>query len=705
MQSYVVYLGGHPTNSNEEIIVNSHHELLGSVMESKEKAKEAIFYSYTKAINGFAAMMEEDEAKEISKNPEVLSVFEDKANMLYTTHSWDFVGVWPESKSFADDGMGPIPSKWKGICQNQNITKFTCNKKLIGARYYDAGYLQNGGYINYTKLGPRDDMGHGTHTLSTSGGAMVPNVSFFGYANGTLRSGSPHARVAMYKVCWAGGACYDTDILAALDDAVNDGVDVLSLSLGADPRNYFDDPIAIGAFHAIQKGIMVICAAGNAGPISATATNLAPWIFTVAASTTDRQLSSNIQYNGTSINGMSYTQGLPGNKPYPIITSTDAFLNSSDTDLTDLCLPKTLNPAKVKGKIIVCNSHPEFTIGDQVNEVKRAGGVGVVIVNDIVVGEVLSGYPFNFTAINIGYNDGQNLYKYIASNKSAKANIICGLTTFGNKPAPQIADFSSRGPNIINADILKPDIMAPGVQILASFAEAISPFEDPSDSLRYPYTFMSGTSMATPHVAGLAGLLRSLNPTWSPAMTRSAIMTTATILDNKGGVITDMASMAPGTPFDYGAGQIQPSKAMDPGLVYDLTPQDYVNFLCKLGYNSTQMKLFIGQYKCPSTSIKLQDLNYPSITIPYISVQNVTINRTLTNVGKEGKYKVSFVAPKGTSMVVSPTELYFSKFGDAREYQVIIKAVSFKDNGYLFGMLTWSDGKHSVKTPLAVKMR
>lgn len=177
----------------------------------------------------------------------------------------------------------------------------------------------------------------------------------------------------------------------------------------------------------------------------------------------------------------------------------------------------------------------------------------------------------------------------------------------------------------------------------------------------------------------------------------------ATILDNKGGVITDMASMAPGTPFDYGAGQIQASKAMDPGLVYDLTPQDYLNFLCALGYNSTEMKLFIGKQKCPSTPIEIQDLNYPSITIANLS-GTVIINRTLTNVGDEGKYNVSYVAPKGTSMMVLPTELNFGKSGDSKKYLVFVTAVNHTNNDYQFGMLTWSDGKHSVKTPLAVKM-
>lgn len=133
-------------------------------------------------------------------------------------------------------------------------------------------------------------MGHGTHTASTAAGALIRNASFMGLAQGIARGGAPLAWLAIYKVCWAAGGCSSADLLAAFDDAVFDGVDVLSVSLGSSPplSTYVDDVLSIGSFHAAAKGISVVCSAGNSGPYPQTVINTAPWIITVAASTIDR---------------------------------------------------------------------------------------------------------------------------------------------------------------------------------------------------------------------------------------------------------------------------------------------------------------------------------------------------------------------------------------------------------------------------------
>lgn len=176
-------------------------------------------------------------------------------------------------------------------------------RKLIGARYFNKGYAANAGpaaLTNITLNTARDYEGHGSHTLSTLGGNFVRDASVFGLGNGTAKGGSPKARVAAYKVCWpplvdGGGGCFDADILAAFDMAIHDGVDVLSLSLGDTPSDYFDDGVSIGAFHAVNKGITVLCSAGNSGPIPGTVTNNAPWILTVAASTLDREIDTVVE--------------------------------------------------------------------------------------------------------------------------------------------------------------------------------------------------------------------------------------------------------------------------------------------------------------------------------------------------------------------------------------------------------------------------
>ena len=172
-------------------------------------------------------------------------------------------------------------------------------RKLIGARFFNKGYAAAASALNASMNTPRDMDGHGTHTLSTAAGSPVPGASVFGFGNGTASGGSPRARVAAYRVCYPpvnGSECFDADILAAFDAAIHDGVHVLSLSLGGDPSSYFDDGIAIGSFHAVRRGIAVVCSAGNSGPALGTASNLAPWIFTTGASTMDRDFPSYIVF-------------------------------------------------------------------------------------------------------------------------------------------------------------------------------------------------------------------------------------------------------------------------------------------------------------------------------------------------------------------------------------------------------------------------
>jgi hypothetical protein len=170
-------------------------------------------------------------------------------------------------------------------------------RKLIGARYYNLSEVRGptGGSNS-----PRDTAGHGTHTSSTAAGNAVTGASYYGLAPGTAKGGSAASRVAMYRVCSEAG-CAGSAILAGFDDAVADGVDVLSISLGASPYfrpDFSSDPIAIGSFHAVTKGVTVACSAGNSGPEVATVVNAAPWILTVAATTIDRNFESDVVLGG-----------------------------------------------------------------------------------------------------------------------------------------------------------------------------------------------------------------------------------------------------------------------------------------------------------------------------------------------------------------------------------------------------------------------
>ncbi|KAL1820816.1 hypothetical protein ACET3Z_015685 [Daucus carota] len=738
--SYVVYLGSHshgPEISSTDLdrVTESHYEFLGTFLGSN-KAKDAIFYSYTRHINGFAAILEEEEAAQIANHPDVVSVFLNKARKLHTTRSWEFLGlenngvihpssiwkkarfgedviignldtgVWPESKSFSDEGFGPIPSKWNGICVNGLDKSFRCNRKLIGARYYNRGFASEYGPLNSTYESPRDDDGHGSHTLSTAAGNFVPGANVLGYANGTAKGGSPKARVVAYKVCWpynGEGSCFDADVLAAVDAAIFDGVDVLSASLGGSPGSpFFEDGIAIASFHAAKHGISVVCSAGNSGPLAGTVSNVAPWQFTIGASTMDREFPAYVVLgNKMQLKGQSLSKALPNKLFYPLISSKGAKAVHATIEDAERCKPNSLDPRKVKGKIILCLRGDNGRV-DKGNQALLAGAVAMILANDKESANEIIADPHVLPASHITYSEGLAVARYIRTAKSPVAYITPPTTQLGVKPAPFMAAFSSQGPSSVAPEILKPDITAPGVSILAAYSLKASPTNENEDKRRFPYNILSGTSMSCPHVAGIVGLLKSIYPNWSPAAIRSAIMTTARMRDNRRHPVTD-ASGLKATPFSYGSGHVRPNRAADPGLVYDLSVKDYFNFLCGLGYNSSQIKSFTKEaYTCPK-HIAPGNLNYPSFSVPNLN-STITVTRTVKNVGSPGAYRARVVSPLGTSVIVEPKYLKFDKVGEEKSFNLTVK-LRQKDaaRDYVFGHLTWTDGKHHVKSPIAVK--
>ncbi|KAJ0988184.1 hypothetical protein J5N97_006540 [Dioscorea zingiberensis] len=569
-------------------------------------------------------------------------------------------GVWPESESFNDVGMGPVPSRWKGSCQNNTKEGVPCNRKLIGAKYFNKGMIAEKGQLHQEFDSARDISGHGTHTLSIAGGRFVPGANIFGLANGTAKGGSPNSRVAAYKVCW--GGCAVADILYGFEEAIHDGVDVISLSLGGiSSPDFMMDPVAIGSFHAGLAGIPVVCSAGNSGPITGTVSNDAPWIITVGASSMDR-------------------------------------------DLSMACFPDTLDPKKVEGKVVIClRGEDDYRVAKGI-AVLKAGGLGMVLVNDENFGNITRVDPHLLPATHITFSAGIVLRSYINSTKSPMCQISAPKTHYGVKPAPAMADFTSRGPSLITPQILKPDITAAGVAVLAAWSQASSPTSLSYDKRRVPFNILYGTSMSCPHVSGIVGLLRALHPDWSPAALKSAIMTTARTRDNTGKPIKDH-TLIEADPLAYGSGHIRPNKAMDPGLVYDITIKNFLDFLCALGYNSSSLAIFNKKpYLCPKKQMKLEDLNYPSIAAPNL-INTLTVRRTLKNVGSPGTYRVRVKAPMGISVRVKPEVLRFDKVGEERGFEVSLKAgKSSLGVGYEFGRLIWSDGKHYVRSPIAVNV-
>ncbi|XP_066314920.1 subtilisin-like protease SBT5.6 isoform X3 [Miscanthus floridulus] len=574
-QVYIVYLGEHAGAKAEEAILEDHHTLLLYVKSSEEEARASLLYSYKHTLNGFAAILSREEATKLSERSEVVSAFRSEGRWApHTTRSWQFLGfeeglinppdgrewlpsldkssediivgildsgIWPESRSFSDQGLGPVPTRWKGACQGgDSFSSSSCNRKIIGARYYLKAYEAhyNGLNTTYAFRSPRDHDGHGTHTASTVAGRTVPGVSALGgFANGTASGGAPLARLAVYKVCWPipgpnpniENTCFEADMLAAMDDAVGDGVDVMSVSIGSSgaPLRFADDGIALGALHAAKRGVVVSCSGGNSGPKPATVSNLAPWMLTVAASSIDRAFHSPIKLgNGVMVMGQTVTPyQLPGDKPYPLVYAADAVVPGTPANVSNQCLPNSLSSDKVRGKIVVCFRGAGLRV-EKGLEVKRAGGAAILLGNPAASGSEVPVDAHVLPGTAVAAADANTILSYINSSSSPTAVLDPSRTVVNVRPSPVMAQFSSRGPNVLEPSILKPDITAPGLNILAAWSEASSPTKLDGDHRVVQYNIMSGTSMSCPHVSAAAVLVKAAHPDWSSAAIRSAIMTT-----------------------------------------------------------------------------------------------------------------------------------------------------------------------------------
>ncbi|CAK9185824.1 unnamed protein product [Ilex paraguariensis] len=709
------------------------------------KAKDFL-HLYKTVFHGFSARLTAQQSLELKNRTGVLAVLPDQLRQIQTTRSPQFLGLastnptglWtesnsgsnviigifdtgisPERRSFHDEGLGPVPPHWKGECvEGDKFTKKQCNKKIIGARYFNVGYEVGAGELkNTTDINsPRDADGHGTHTASTAAGRAINNASLLGFAKGVAVGIAPKARIAVYKICWTKG-CMDSDILSAFDKAVEDGVHIISISVGGGAVPYNIDPIAIGSFGAMEKGILVSASAGNEGPNKMTVTNVAPWITTVGASTIDRSFPADLVLeDGTVITGASLYNGkpLPKKSYLPLIYAGNApvDIKRAGSFSSATCMPDSLDKELVRGKIVVCDRGGVARVAKG-QTVKEAGGVGVVIANVAPIGEGLIADAHLIPGIAITESAASRTANYLNSSKNPRARMVFRGTEVGVKPAPVVASFSARGPSIESTYILKPDVIAPGVNILAAWPDDVAPTELSSDTRRTEFNIISGTSMSCPHVSGVAALLKGAHPEWSPAMIRSALMTTAYMQDREGKQLLDEKSNHVSTVWDMGAGHVDPERAVDPGLVYDLTVNDYLNFLCSSDYSRQAITQIARKtVRCNPMQRKPWNFNYPAITIAFdksgSSNSEVVVRRTVTHVSEgASSYTVTVTNPKGAIVTVDPAKINFKGKGEKHSYVVRIKAekqtVLPGNEVTELGKLVWTDGgKHQVVSPVVV---
>lgn len=354
----------------------------------------------------------------------------------------------------------------------------------------------------------------------------------------------------------------------------------------------------------------------------------------------------------------------------------------------------------------------------------KAGGAGIVVVQPSEWSpDGTSVFHFNLPGLTLSVDSAERLRAYMASVPNPMASISFSRETaiIGENQAPVVAGFSSRGPNPIAPELLKPDVIAPGVNILAAWPRdaPLSPI-DPGgdDGRRADYNIISGTSMATPHVAGIAALVKKKHPSWTPAMIRSALMTTAGTLDNRDRDILDNGatygrhdSVRVATPLAAGAGHVRPLLALDPGLVYDAGARDYMDFLCALNYTTEQLRRFAPDMATCTKTLPggPAGLNYPSFVVVFDNRTNIrTLTRTVTLVSEKPEtYDVIITAPRRVKVTVTPTTLEFKNPNDRKSYNVEFRSLAGGNvtAGWDFGHITWNSTDHLVRSPVAFQWK
>ena len=546
-------------------------------------------------------------------------------------------GIWPEHESFADNGVAPAPPGPARVCNygDNPLTPandpFVCNRKLIGGQPFLATYLSNPARAAAEPFHTaRDSNGHGTHTASTSAGNIVEDVEILGSEIASSIHGiAPGAYVMGYKVCGIQG-CFSSDSAAAVQRAILDGVDVINFSISGG-TNPFTDPVELAFLDAYAAGVFVSASAGNEGPGASTANHLSPWTMTVAASTQTREFFTTLSL--TAGNGDTFTMDGASITP-GVTTATPVVLSSAAPYSRPLC-DAPAAAGTFTGKIVACQRGVVARVDKGFN-VLQGGAVGMILYNPALA-DIETDTHWLPT---VHLADGTSFVAFMNGHTGVTGSFPAGTARDGQGDV--MAAFSSRGPAGL---FIKPDVTAPGVQILAGdtpFGESIT--EGPPGEF---FQAIAGTSMSSPHVAGAAVLLRKVHPNWTPGQVKSALMTTA-IQDV---VKEDLTT--PADPFDFGSGRIDVGAANAIPLTFDETAANF--------------------FALGDDPVQAVHLNIPSVNAPIMPGRIVT-NRKVTNASNQRqRYTISSEAPDDSTITVTPRRLNLRP-GDSATLTIVIES-------------------------------
>ncbi len=621
-----------------------------------------------------------------------------------------FLGRWLCGALLGDPPAVDVydpPADFAGACQTgDGFGPEQCTDKIVGARYYIDGFLSRHTLDDGEFVSPKDADGHGTHIATIIAGNPV-SATLFGTRVARISGIAPRAHIAVYKACWLRpgelrATCTTADLARAIDDAVADGVDLINYSVGS-LETELTDPDDLALLNAFDAGVLSVVAAGNDGPglASIGSPSSAPWVLTAAAATQSGtgfeeaiEITAPADVAGLiAMREATFTRALREGA----IEETELVLvddgvetvasGSATGTVRDACDP-LVNDADVSGRIaLIQRGNCDFDL--KFEHAETAGALAAIVYNN-------TGGPFpmngtdkaSIPGVMIGLADGQALVDRLTNDEVVTATLAKGTFLERQFDGLEIAAFSSRGPSLSDENFLKPDVTAPGVDILAGHTR------DAANGLRgEDFQYLSGTSMSAPETVGVAALLLEANPDWSPATLKSALMTTA-FQDVVGGDPNFFAH-----PFEMGAGHIDGNRAVNPGLVYDSDFLDYAAYLC--GLETSPFPDFdCGVLGGAGFSFAATDVNLPSFGVAEL-ISGDVVSRRVTNIGPPATYTVAVEEPFGVNVFVEPPSLTLGT-GETGEFDVFFETEDPDYDLWAFGRLEWWDGTHSVISPIAV---
>jgi subtilisin family serine protease len=656
--------------------------------------------AYRTVYGGVAARVPANEIGQLLRVPGVAAVQEDNLNQpqddntsfVGATSVWPSLGgsgtagsnvtvgvidtgVWPEHPMLADNGLNAVAGSrhcdfGDGSDAAHVGPAFSCNNKLIGAYAFLSTYMAVHGsdgheFCNDSTgvCSARDSEGHGTHTTTTAAGDCVTSAVMYGVERGPVCGIAPGAHVIMYRVCMSQG-CFSSDSVAAVQQAIADGVNVINFSIsgGASP---YSDPVELAFLDAVNAGISVNASAGNSGPGAGTSDHGGPWVTTVGASTGPRFFTSTLHL--TADGGATFD--MPGVTVTNGISSATPVILAQDIPGEDARCQTTLTAGSAAaGKIVLCQRGTNARVDKGFN-VYSGGAAGMILYNPVKQDVETDNHWLPTIHVD---GPAVDLLAFLSTHTNIQATWDQGQPTATQPDV--MASFSSRGPT---GDWIKPDVTAPGIQVLAGMTpqpDSTTPTNGPAGNL---YQAIAGTSMSSPHAAGVSALVKAAHPTWTPAEIKSALMTSS-VQD-----VVREDGVTPATPFDDGAGSIRANRAVSPTLVFD---ESYADFVA-----------------AGSDTLHRIDLNIPSIDATTMSGV-IRTQRTALNVsGHKQRFTVEVSAPDGATITVGKNNnpLKVAKGGELT-FPVTIEAPELP-NGQYFGWirLVPQSGANAVFLPVA----